>query len=85
MESQAKGPTSVQFYVASISCISCTPVFGRNLRRLEGVLNVRESPMFNKIGVEFDPTTTSADRVKEGILNVAEKAGFKGKIVMLSQ
>jgi len=49
----------VQFYMASVNCISCNPVFRKGLRHSEGIRNVRVLPMFNKIVVEFDPAKTN--------------------------
>ncbi len=72
----------VQFYVASVSCIACNPVFRKGLRHSKGIRNVRELPMFNKIVVEFDPAKTNEETVRGEILEVAERAGLKGKVVI---
>ncbi len=76
---------TIQFSVASISCIACTPIFKKGLGHVEGIKNVQQLPMFNKIVVEFDPETASETKVKEEIFKVADRAGFKGKVIISKQ
>ena len=72
----------IQFTVSSIGCVACTPAFRKGLQRSTGVRSVSELPMLNRVVVEFDPSTTDEARVKEEIYSVAEKAGFKGKVII---
>lgn len=72
----------IQFSIASISCVACTPAFKKGLEHVDGVKGVSQLPMFNKIVVEFDPKTIEEARVKEKIIDLAEKAGFKGKVII---
>ena len=75
-------PRKIEFSVASISCVACTPAFKKGLEHLEGVRDVKQLPMLNKIIVEFDPTKAEETEVKEEIFKVAERAGFKGKVII---
>jgi copper chaperone CopZ len=75
-------PRKIEFSVASISCVACTPAFKKGLEHVEGVKNVRQLPMLNRIVVEFDPTKADETEVKGGIFKVAERAGFKGKVII---
>ena len=72
----------IQFSVSSISCVACTPAFRKGLRRNVGVREVSELPMLNKVVVEFDPDATDEARVREEIYSIAEKAGFKGRVII---
>ena len=72
----------IQFSVSSISCVACTPAFRKGLQRTAGVRGVSELPMLNKVVVEFDPCATDEARVREEIYSVAEKAGFKGRVII---
>jgi copper chaperone CopZ len=72
----------ISFSVASISCVACTPAFKKGLERIEGIENVSQLPMLNKIVVEFEPAKIDEAKVKEEIFNIAEKVGFSGKIII---
>lgn len=72
----------IQFSVSSISCVACAPAIRKGLRRTAGIRAVSELPMLNTVVVEFDPAETDEARVREEIFSVAEKAGFKGKVIM---
>lgn len=39
--------------------------------------------MLNEIIVEFDPAVVNETKVREEIFTVAEKAGYKGKVIIL--
>ena len=54
----------------------------KGLEHVEGVKDVRQLPMFNKIIVEFDPAKVEEAKMREEIFDVAEKAGFKGKVII---
>jgi copper chaperone CopZ len=72
----------IQFSVASISCIACTPAFKKGLEHLGGIKEVKQLPMLNRIVAEFDPAREGETEVKEEIFGVADRAGFKGKVIM---
>ena len=72
----------IQFTVASISCVACTPAFKKGLERVDGVIGVTQLPMLNKIVVEFDPAKVDETRIEREIFSVTEKAGFKGKVII---
>jgi hypothetical protein len=46
------------------------------------VRDVAQLPMLNKIVVEFDSNVVSETIVKDEILDTAEKAGYKGKVII---
>ena len=71
----------ISFWVATIECIACTPVFKRELLKISGIKDVQPLVMMNQINVEIDPKIISVDRVKEVILEIAAKTGFGGKVV----
>jgi copper chaperone CopZ len=74
-------PRKVRFSVSGINCVACTPAFRRELARVEGVSSVKELPMLNYVAVEFDPTKTDECYVRARISELAERSGFKGKVV----
>jgi copper chaperone CopZ len=80
--SPTKTTKRIQFSIASLSCVACTSAFKKGLDHLDGVKDVSQLPMFNKIVVEFDPKTIEEAKMKDEILHVAEKAGFKGKVII---
>lgn len=77
---RAKGE-AVRFSISSISCVACTPAFRKGLARAEGIRAVKEFPMLNSVTVEFDSSLTDDATVRGEITRVAERAGFKGRVV----
>ena len=75
----------VRFTIASIDCVACTPAFREGLKRSVGVRDVRALPMLNMMVVKFDPSKTRDPDVKEDILRVAAKSGFKGMVVFANE
>lgn len=71
----------VSFSVSTIQCISCTPVFKRELSKIPGVKAVSPYVMMNVIAVDFEPSTITLDEIKERIIKIAVDAGFSGKVV----
>ncbi len=76
-----KKPEELSFTVQTIDCILCSPIFRRPLARIDGVLEVKELPITNKIVVLFDGTRLGRARLSEEVTRVAEKAGLGGKII----
>ncbi len=56
-------------------------MFRRPLARIDGVLEVRELPITNKIVVFFDGTRLDRARLSGEVTRIAEKAGLGGKII----
>lgn len=83
--SPASQPGKVRFSVASINCVACTPAFKKGLERVEGIMGVRQFPMLNERVVEYDSAKTHEAEVREEILKVADRAGFKGKVIISRQ
>lgn len=71
----------LSFQVQSVDCIACTPVFKREIAKLEGVRLVRPLVMLNRITVEFDETLLPRDALAEKILEIGSRAGYRGKII----
>ena len=72
---------AISFSVLSIDCISCTPVFKRELQKIPGIKEVKPMVMMKMIKVELDPKATTRVEVKKEILKIATKVGFGGKVV----
>lgn len=71
----------LSFTVQTIDCIACSPVFGRQLRKVDGVLEVKELPITNKIIVVFDGKRLEKRNLEEAIRMIAEKSGYGGMIL----
>ncbi|MDG7011114.1 MAG: heavy-metal-associated domain-containing protein [Nitrososphaerota archaeon] len=71
----------MRFTVSSLSCVACTPAFRKGLARSPGIGSVKEFPMLNRVVVEFDPSRTSEEQVRAEISRVADRAGFRGKVI----
>lgn len=65
----------------SLDCIACTPVFRRELQKIDGIKEVKELPLLNKIIVEFDPAGINKELVRKEIESVASRSGFKDRVV----
>ena len=71
----------IAFKVQTIECIACAPAFGRRLSRLEGVTNVTELPITNKVVVEFDASNTDRGELEKKILEATKATGFGGRVI----
>ena len=71
----------ISFSISTIQCISCTPVFKRELLKIPGIIAVTALVMMNLVVVEIDPQKITVDEVKSHVLQIADKAGFSGKVV----
>ena len=72
---------TISFSMRSIECIACTPVFKRELSKLQGVKEVDPFVMTNTIRVEIDPDVITKEAVKKEILRIATKSGLDNKVV----
>jgi hypothetical protein len=76
-------PQELAFTVQTIDCITCSPIFRRPLARIDGVLEVKELPITNKIIVVFDGARLERRRLAEEVNRVARRAGLGGKIIFV--
>lgn len=68
--------------VQTIDCIACTPGFTRHLRKISGVLEVKELPITNKIIVVFDDAQVDKRSLEQEINVISQRAGLGGKIIL---
>ena len=73
----------LSFTVHSIDCITCSPFFRRPLAQIDGVLEVKELPITNKIVIVFDEARLERRRLTEEVTRAAKKAGLGGKIIFV--
>lgn len=71
----------LSFVIQTIDCISCTPGFTRYLRKITGVLEVKELPITNKIIVVFDHTQLDRSILEQEINKISQRAGYGGKVI----
>jgi cation transport ATPase len=71
----------VSFTIQTIDCIACSPIFRRALLKVEGVVEVRELLMTNRIVVVFDGSRLGRQAMVNEIRRTSQKAGFGGKII----
>jgi len=76
-----KNSNEISFSVLSLVCITCTPLFQKQLEKLPGIRRVRPIVMMNTINVEIDPQMTTSDAVKKKIIEIAAKAGLKENVI----
>ena len=72
------------FTVQTIDCIACSPFFRRSLTKVEGVLEVKELPITNKIVVVFDEARLERSILLQEIERISQRAGYGGKIIIRS-
>ena len=78
-----EGHQELAFTVQSIDCIACSPFFRRPLSQIDGVLEVKELPITNKIVIVFDEARLERRRLTEEVTRAAKKAGLGGKIIFV--
>jgi cation transport ATPase len=71
----------VSFTIQAIDCITCTPVFRRHLWKIDGVLEVKELPITNKIIVVFDDTRLDRHILEQEIIKISQRAGL-GEVIL---
>ncbi len=76
-------PQELSFTVQTIDCITCSPFFRRPLAKIDGVLDVKELPMTNKIIVVYDETRLERRNLAEEVSKIARKAWLGGKIIFV--
>ena len=73
----------LSFTVQTIDCIACSPLFRTHLKKIDGVLEVKELPITNKIIVAFDRSKLDREHLSSEIQEIAKKAGLAGKIIFV--
>ena len=73
----------LSFTDQTIDCITCSPFFRRPLAKIEGVLEVKELPITNKIVIVFDEARLERKDLAEEVTRIAKKAGLGGKIIFV--
>lgn len=71
----------VSFTIQTIDCITCSPLFRIHLKKIDGVLEVKELPITNKIIVVFDESKLDKQHLTSEIQQIAKKAGLESKII----
>ena len=61
------------FKIVGMYCISCKPIIEKQLRGEKAVKDIRLDYMTDSVLVEFDPTFTSIEEIK----NRLAKSGYK--------
>ena len=74
-------PRELSFTVQTIECVACTPVFRRVLGRINGILEVKEFPITNKIVVTFDGSLLDGKKLEHEIIGISKKAGFGDRVI----
>lgn len=77
----ARRTREVSFTVQTIDCILCSPMFRRPLRKIDGILDVKELPITNKIVVVFDGEKLDRESLIQEVLRISQRAGLGGKII----
>lgn len=61
------------FKVVGMYCVTCKPIVEKQLKNEEAVMKIYIDYMTDSIVVEFDPTLTSGEEIK----NKLERSGYK--------
>ncbi|MFZ0568690.1 MAG: heavy-metal-associated domain-containing protein [Nitrososphaeraceae archaeon] len=61
------------FKVVGMYCVTCKPIVEKQLKNEEAVMKIYIDYMTDSIVVEFDPTLTSREEIK----NKLERSGYK--------
>ena len=79
---QKEKPEELAFTVQTVDCIACSPILRPSLTKIDGVLEVKELPITNKIIVVFDPSRLDRGALVQDITRISQKAGLGGKIIV---
>ena len=76
-------PQELSFVVQTVDCIACSPFFRRPLAKIDGVIEVKELPITNKIVIVFDESRLERRNLAEEVNKIARRAGLAGKIIFV--
>jgi P-type Cu+ transporter len=73
--------TKAVFAVRGVDCVTCALAIEKQLRRVEGVKDVKSAIMLNEVFVYYDDAETNQEEIAEGI----RKSGYAGHMVRKEQ
>ena len=59
--------------VTGISCSTCAVAIEKQVKKIEGVNDVKTAIMLNKVFIDYDPTLTDSATIRKAI----DKTGYK--------
>ena len=71
-------PARAVFTVKEISCAACGLAIEKQVKKLEGVRDVRTAVMLNKVFVDFDPSKVDLAEIKRAV----DKTGYGAHITL---
>ena len=66
-DSEGEDKSRAVFLVKDISCTVCGLVIEKQVRKLDGVKDVRTSIMLNKVFVDYDPSKVKMEEIRRAI------------------
>lgn len=76
-EKKNKKISRAVFSVRDLDCATCALVIERQLKKVEGVKNVRTALMLNKVFIDYDESKTDISKIMQAI----DKAGYSNYFV----
>ncbi len=61
------GQSRAVFLIREINCTTCALAIDKQVKKLEGVKDVRTAVMLNKVFVDFDPSKVSVEEIKRAV------------------
>jgi len=71
-------PRRAVFLVKEVSCITCALAIEKQVKRLDGVKDVRAAVMLNKVFVDYDATKVGIDEIKKAV----DRTGYGAFLTM---
>jgi Cu+-exporting ATPase len=71
----------VTFLVKDINCSTCALAIEKQVKKLDGVRDVRAAVMLNKVFVDYDETKVDADAIRKAV----DRTGYGGYLTMKRQ
>jgi Cu+-exporting ATPase len=69
-------PSRAVFKIKEINCATCGLAIEKQVKKLEGVRDVRTAVMLNKVFVDFDPLKVDLAEIKKAV----DKTGYGAHI-----
>lgn len=64
--------------MTGIECITCSLAIEKQVKKIEGVKDIKSSLMLNKVYIDYDPNLVDENTIKKAI----DKTGYKSNLTV---
>jgi len=80
-EGEQAGRSRMVVFVRDLSCVTCRLAIEKQVKKINGVKDVRIAMILNKVFIDYDPKLVDSNAIRKAI----EKTGYKSYRVLKEQ